>query len=485
MPYVPIVGFAPDADPTTPGVLTECDGWIPSPRGLHTGYTASDAGAEALASACKGLYISRRNDNTTALFAATATRLYALSSGTWDDRSPGAYSSATAWRFATQGNITLAASLTNKLQAASGDGDFALVTNGGTDAPKASVICTSLGFVMLGNYDDGTAYVDGWFCSALQNYLDWAPAVSTQCANGRLLDTPGPITAMRTLNETVIAFKERAVYQGTYQGPPVIWSWRLLSSDVGATGQEAVVDLYYALAWLGYDGIWLMGGDGVPQRIDGGIREWLFGRIDYTYLSAVKGLYDRQRQLVYWWYPTRDEGSGALEHYVCYNLQTKRWGAGSVTIEWAAETLSTSETYATYFDGFSTWDSIPDTTYDFAGWFGSVPYTSVVNSSHKLAYLGGAASTSTARLNRFGDEAGITFMRRVAPRWTRVPTAATLACGYVADTGDAMTDDTPVTMASNRFDLHRSARWHDFELSTTGDAEFSGLTLDYRVAGRE
>ena len=53
--FVPLAGFVPDADPTTPGILTACDGWVPSPKGMRAANTAFDAGKDALAAACCGL----------------------------------------------------------------------------------------------------------------------------------------------------------------------------------------------------------------------------------------------------------------------------------------------------------------------------------------------------------------------------------------------------------------------------------------------
>ena len=490
--YIPLAGFLPDADPSQPGILTACNGWLPSPRGMHTAYTAANAAYDALPAACKGLYLSRLTDGSVELYAGTTTRLYKLSDPNWTNVTLGGdsadYSVTSAWRFATLGDITLAVNKENRMQRfTSGDTDFVLVESGAVQAPRASVICTLLGFVMVGAYDQSGYVGDGWHCSALQNYLDWdTTGTGTQCASGRLLDTPGEITALKVLNETAIFFKARSIYRAVYQGLPFVWTFQLLSSDIGAVNHEAVVDLNYALVFMGYDSVWMMAGDGVPQRIDGGIREWLFNDIDRTYIGNVQGLYDRDRGLVYFFYPTRTDGTGALTAWIAWHVESRRWGAGSLSIEWAAPVTTTSNTYDSYFTQFSTWDSIPDTTWASGVLLGSVPYPAVVDTSHKVSYLAGAAGTSTFTTGRIGDENNMITLRRVVPRWSDQPTTATLTNGYTLTAGGTMTSDTARTMDANqRFDMLRPARWHNLALSTTGDAELAGWSVDLVPAGKE
>ena len=106
--------------------------------------------------------------------------------------------------------------------------------------------------------------------------------------------------------------------------------------------QEAVVDVGYAQFFVGYNDLWMFHGNG-PQSIGAGIREWFFGQVDRANLSKIQGLYDRDRALVYWFYPVPG-GSGALTKYICFSTLTQKWGAGTQSIEWAAEALTPNTT---------------------------------------------------------------------------------------------------------------------------------------------
>ena len=39
--------------------------------------------------------------------------------------------------------------------------------------PKASLVEAVGNFILIGDYNDGTDYVDGWGCSAIGDYTDW------------------------------------------------------------------------------------------------------------------------------------------------------------------------------------------------------------------------------------------------------------------------------------------------------------------------
>jgi hypothetical protein len=191
MAFVPLAGFVPDADPTTPGILVECDGWLPSPKGMRSAYGATDAGYAALNAACTGFYFSRLTDGTSKCYAGTSTALWELTSGTWTDRTrtASAYAATTHWRFITGGLITYASNIYNKIQSAT-SGVFADIAA----APKAALLAGAYGFLIAGNYDTGSGVPDGLFWSAQYDPTNWTPDVAKpravvplglQCRRGR------------------------------------------------------------------------------------------------------------------------------------------------------------------------------------------------------------------------------------------------------------------------------------------------------------
>lgn len=482
MPYVPLAGFAPDLDPTAPGILTDCDGWIPSPRGMHTGYTASDAGFTALAATCVSFTVARLADGTNKVYAATATNIYQRDSELWTARTSASvtsYVSTDHWAWAVMGNLTFASSLYTNVQYASA---AAFVTAG--DAPKARTLATQLGFLLAGNIDDGASKPDYVAWSALNNPQSWAASIATLAGSIQLTDTPGAITGMRAFGQDVIVFKSRSTYLLVFQGAPDLWTRRVVATDVGAVAHEAVIDVNTALLFLGYDDLWMMGFDLVPRPIGVGMREWFFADLDRANITKVQGLFDRDRNLCYWFYP-QSGGSGNLTKYICYNLDVQKWGAGSLTITCAAETLSTSTSYDSFGSG-STWDTLPDIPYDSSSFFASLPYPAVFGTDKKMKYLAGASTSATFSTGRVGDEHGVSLLQRLAPRWAIQPTSASLTPRYAMTAGGTLSSGTARDMDSRkRFDLLQAARWHAADFSVVGNAEVSGINWTVSGAGEE
>ena len=115
-----LLGFAPDADPTTPGVITSATNFIPYQNGMMGAPTGQNPlGVPALSAACHGATVVEKLDATRRIIAGTTSKLYELSSGSWSDVSKaGGYTggSDTAWSFAQFGDATLAANGVDKIQ---------------------------------------------------------------------------------------------------------------------------------------------------------------------------------------------------------------------------------------------------------------------------------------------------------------------------------------------------------------------------------
>jgi len=70
------LGYAPDIDPTTPGVITACDMLEPTVRGMRGAPAAVATEYSALAAECRGSALIKKLDGTKRLFAGTQTKIY-------------------------------------------------------------------------------------------------------------------------------------------------------------------------------------------------------------------------------------------------------------------------------------------------------------------------------------------------------------------------------------------------------------------------
>ncbi len=474
---IQLTSFYPDLDEHQQGVITNLEMMIPTMRG-YRGAPSLTSIAPALAAQCRGAAAIIKLDGTSRVFAGTQTKLYELSSGTWNDisrdnppSSANDYtgSSDSVWRFAQFGDVSLAVNGVDAFQFSSSTGDFEDLAG----APKAATIDTVGGFVMVGNYNDGTDTPDGIHWSALYDYTDWTPDVATQCGNIRLLDTPGEVVALRRLGQNAVAYKRNSMYLMVNNGPPVLWGSQLISGEVGALSHEAVVATDTFHFFISDNDIYVFDG-ARPQSIGDGVREWFFADLHRDYAYKTKGVYDKANSIVYWYYASI-ASTGELDSCIVYHPKTGRWGRANRTIEACLEYITPAYTYGDLQTDYSTYDAIPAAQYGSPFWGAADINMGVFGSDHILYTLTGSSTSSSLTTGAVGDDVYVTLIQRVQPRFTDDPTSGSMVNLYRMTDGSAYTIDQTSTLSSGRFDVLRSARWHKFKMSFTGDVEITGI----------
>jgi len=486
MAFVPLSGFAPDQDPATPGLLTDCSAVIPSTRGLEAAPGLLTQGYAALAAKCLGAAACRLLNNTTRFFAGTQIKLYEGSGGSWSEvtRAASDYTGGveSLWRFAQFGNVSLAANTTNLIQFSVASGVFADIAG----APAARIIETVDQFVMAFATNEATYgdSPDRWWCSAISDYTNWTPSIATQCATGRLTSIPGPIRAGRRLGHTIVAYKGRGIVLGTYTGPPYVWSWNDLPGDIGAVNQECVVSLGTAHVFMSPVGFFLFDGANVKE-IGTQVKTWWLARVDQPYIHLSKAVHVWDKGLIYFYYPTAGS-PGIPAECLVYNYRKDQWGRDDRAIEAAAEFVSGGVTYHGLGSLYTTYDDLPTTiTYDSPFWTAGSLVPSVFDTAHVLYGLNGTPGNWSLTSGDYGDDQQISRLSRVRPRFVTKPSSAQLTPSYRMALGDTLIALPAVSMKRSRFDVIRAARWHRARLSGTGAMEITGIDADMAGAGRE
>lgn len=479
---IPLVGFLPDADPTTPGVVVDCLNAIPSAKGIKAAPSLVATTIDALAATCLGSAVLFKLDGTSRVFAGTATKLYEISSTSWSDVSRvGDYTTGDIrWRFGIMGNTALATNKSDLLQYST-TGDFADVAG----APKAQYMDVAAGFVMLAGVDLGGGAgfeSDRWICSAYQDYSDWTPATTTQCTTGRIVDAPGPFTGVRALGAQFVAYKDKSVFLGEYVSAPDVWRWTRIPGEIGCPNHDAVVSISTAHYFIGQENIYAFDGNAITP-IGTGINEWFFANLNSTYRYLITGMHERKKTRIWWFFPKGT--STTLNAAIVYNYTTQKWGYVEIDIECPVEYVSGGVT----FDGLgaiaATYEDFPNVSYDSPFWTASQTLPAVFDTTHALVTMTGVSSGCTIKLGIVGDDSTRSVVTRVKPRFTLTPTAGSMT-NYSSETdGVTMTSQSTSTMNNGKFDVLHSARWHQFQFVYTGDCEVIGTTFTSSQDGAE
>jgi hypothetical protein len=480
---IPFLGFSPDMDPTTPGVITDCSHLIPSEKGMVSAPSPVDAGTDVLVDDCRGAAVLQNTSGTRRTIAGTQSKLYELNSTTWDDVSTGTYtgSSENRWSFAQFGNAAIASNDIVALQASTA-GTFATIAG----APIARMIVAAPNFVLAFDTNEATYgdQPDRWWCSAFQDHTSWTATVTTQATTGRLIGSGGAITAAAKFGQQVVAYKATDIFLGSYVGPPIVWQWDQVPGDVGCVGPEAVCDIGGAHVFVGEDNIWLFDGTRPVPIAQGYVRQWFFNDSSPTYRYRTIVSYDKQNGRVWFFYCNTSNTTGTPDSAIVWHRFSKRWGRSNRTVEAVFQYVTPGLTWDTLSALGLSWDALPDVPWDSQSWQAAGRALAFFDSTHDLNTLTGVGSDSSLTTGDYGDDYGALSIRGTRLRFLTEPTSATVV-GYTKDgAGATLTVAGSGTMADSKFDMRQTGRFHRFAFSLVGNMETTGFVMDAVKAGR-
>ncbi len=469
----PLLGFTPDADPMTPGVLTDCTNIIPGENGLQGAPVGiAPVSVPALADPCQGAAVVTKLDGSRRIIAGTADALYELLSGAWDDQSDtGGYtgSADSRWSICQFGDATLASNGAEGIQRSNGSGAFAEISG----APTAKIIFSVGAFVMALNVNDGASKVDGWHNCASFDDTDWVNDVATLSNSGRLVSTAGAITAGGRLGEFAIAYKENAIFIGQFVGAPIVWDFVEAPGEAGCVGQNAWCDVRGAHFVVGPDNFWMFDGSR-PTAIGGGqVRQWYFDNSAPLYRYTTQCIFDKQNNRVWVFFAGR--GSTTPNLALVYHVLTKQWGKVVLDMQAPINYISATMTIDDLDDLAATIDGLPDVPFDSQYWLAGGKSLSVFDDTNQLLSLTGESATSSFVTGDFGDDEQVTHLSEVRLRFQSNPTTATLTTVGRMNEGDTLSTGRTSTLTNGKFDTRQSARFHRGIFSFTGDFKTNAI----------
>lgn len=482
---IKLLGFAPDMETPTPGVITSCSNLIPFVNGMQaapTNVTPTDA--PALAASCTGAAVVTLLSGARRIIAGTTTALYELTAGSWVDvtRGTGAYTggSDTRLSFCQFGNATIVSNKTDAMQRSVTSGAFADIAG----APRAEVVFSVGSFVMALNVNDGADKQDGWHCCASFDETDWVENIATQSASGRLVDTPGILTAGLRLGDYAVAYKKKSIYLGQYVGAPAIWDWILIpGGEAGCIGKEAICDIGGAHFFVGDDNIWIFDGSKAVPVAENIIRQWFFDNSNPAARYKTKCVFDQQTKRVWIFYPST--ASDTCDSAIVYHTISQQWGVANRSVEAALAYVSSGVTYDTLNTEGATYDTLPNISYDSQYWLNGGNALAVFNTSHQLQLVNGAAGSSTFTTGDAGDDYQVSLLTGVRLRFSSgmAPSSATMQAFSRMNVGDNWTTGRTTTIDDGKFDVFQEARWHKAAFSLTGDTKITHIMPQLRQAG--
>ena len=379
----------------------------------------------ALPAACRGFFHARQTDGSVAVFAATATRLFALNNTdlTWSDVSAGgsAYSalpSTDHWQFAQFGNLVIAvqANVAPQVYDLASPSTFAAL---GGAPPQARSVAVVGRFVVLSGLVS-TPYRIQW--SGLNAVTTWTPGVSSS----DFQDLPdGGIVRGVAGGEYGVIFQETAMRRMTYvPGSPVIFNIERITEDKGLMAPYSLIRAGDKIFFLSPQGFQGMVATGTPEPI--GKEKFdraFFADYDAGSLQLIIGAADPAATRVYWAYKSQSGSAGLFDKLIVYDYALGRGAVVAVSGEYLASLARPGLTLENLDAVSPSLDALAFSLDDVSN--AALSRLSAVNGAHKLGFFSGANLEATL------DTAEQTLDRRLRVKGLRPVTDAAICFGAV------------------------------------------------------
>jgi hypothetical protein len=466
-------------------MLLDITDLVPTRRGSYKTYQAGAAQNISNGAFDEATYgvaligqVVKRTDDTGRMIAGTTKRLMENTASGWVDVSKGGadYSVAANWCFTTFGNDLIAVSKTNPPQVSTAQA--AAFADLGGAPPKASVCTTQKNFVILGDCNNGTNDLgDQVWWSALGNDASWTTSASTQAGNLRLRDTPGKITALVNMRDSVAVYKEDSLYILDYQGSPLLWTARLVSDKVGCAGMHGIAVVNGIHYFIHRTGLHRFDGASVTN-IGMPVYRYLFDKMaSQTNYATVQAAYDEYEGLVFFYFHDASAASNERRYALVYHQDAGKYGF--VKNAWNSGAGTCRCVMKATLSDLTAWSSGQATQFANVLMLGNVSATGIVT---RRAVFGSSASASF-RTGNIGNNIDYSTLTSFRVRCDTL-TMSDATVDYNDYTGNSSGTVTYTANTSTQcWNGRKSARYFLITVPLAGMGEINGIYVTTTKAG--
>lgn len=305
------------AAPDDPGSWYAVSNMVPTKKGTYKSSDISVGVEIGTTTASPVIYAyAGKTLTSTREYVIDSTKIWEYTAGpALTDRTGGVTLGAIGKPMMAQyGNITICVMGNAIATVSSSGGNFAALAG----APQGEIICVQSNAVLIFNTNTSA---DGWAASDVGDYTNWTTG---EAASGRIIATPGPITAAVPFGNDVFVFKEDAIYRMTYVGGVVKWQIQLVWRGVGIIAAGGNTAGKYQCASTGRGVVFNVQGSSttpVPYLYDGVSPPVCLADFTTVSVTAPVFLFDQVSEILV-------VAAAAGNNYHYYNMKSDAWGKG-------------------------------------------------------------------------------------------------------------------------------------------------------------
>jgi hypothetical protein len=158
-----------------------------------------------------------------------------------------------------------------------------------------------------------------------EDYSTWAPAITNQ-AGSFTLSSGSQIVAIKPQRQEILVFTDAALYSMQYLGPPYVWGFQQMGTNISVVSQNAVATAANVTFWMGVDKFYMY--DGRVQTLPCSLRQHVFNNINIEQAEQTIAGTNEGFNEVWWFYCSGT--STTVNSYVVFNYAEKVWYYGTL-----------------------------------------------------------------------------------------------------------------------------------------------------------
>jgi hypothetical protein len=177
-----------------------------------------------------------------------------------------------------------------------------------------------------------------------ENYAVWTPAITNQAGSFTLSDGSTIITVKQARQE-ILVWTDSALYSMQYLGPPYVWGFQVLSSNLSIASPNTTATVNNSAYWMGVDKFYVYSGR--VETLYCPLRQYIFNDINLSQSFQFFASTNEGFNEIWWFYCS--SGSTTVDRYVIYNHLEKIWYYGNLArTAWLDSPLRSSPMAAGY-----------------------------------------------------------------------------------------------------------------------------------------
>ena len=161
--------------------------------------------------------------------------------------------------------------------------------------------------------------------SQQEEFYTWTPSATNQAGDYRLSNGSEIVGAMQTRQEILI-WTDAALYSMQYLGPPYVWGFQIMGSNLSIAGPNAMATANNVTYWMGADKFYMYSGR--VETLPCTLRQYVYDDINlvqsYQFFASTNEGYNE----IWWFYCSAN--SNTIDKYVVFNHLERTWYYGTL-----------------------------------------------------------------------------------------------------------------------------------------------------------